>query len=98
MQTFAHALTYRTLPAEDACASQPVEPRRAVKALLNVENSQAPAVAVRRQSVELARAAIIAITVAELAPLDLPLDHGMPSSAPHSGGEVYRRAADLGQA
>src|SRR4029078_13000559 len=51
---------------------------------------QPPAVAVSWQSVELARAAIIAIAVAELAPLDLPLDHGMPSSTPHSGSEVYR--------
>src|SRR6187397_727761 len=88
MEAFALALMDRTRPAEDACASQPVEPRRAVKALLNVEDSQTPAVAVSWQSVELARAAIIAIAVAELTPLDLPPDHGRPSSTPHSGSEV----------
>src|SRR4029078_2188805 len=90
MEAFPPLLMERIRPAEDACASQPVEPRRAAKALLNVEDSQTPAVAVSWQSVELARAAIIAIAVAELAPLDLPLDHGMPSSTPHSGSEVYR--------
>src|SRR6185312_16025930 len=90
MEAFALALMDRIRPAEDACASQPVKPRRAAKALLNVEDSQTPAVAVSWQSVELARAAIIAIAVAGLAPLDLPLDHGMPSSTPHSGSEVYR--------
>jgi hypothetical protein len=85
MQAFALALMDRTGPAEDARASEPVKPRRAVKALLNVEDRQAPAVAVRRQGVELARAAIIAIAVAELAPLDLPRDHLCTSSDRSTG-------------
>jgi len=42
MEAFPLTLMDRIRPAEDACASQPVEPRRGAKALLNVEDSQTP--------------------------------------------------------
>jgi hypothetical protein len=65
-----------TGPPENASAAEPIELRRAVKALLDVEYRQSPAVAVGRKRVELAGAAVIAVAVAEFPPLDLPFDHG----------------------
>src|SRR5438552_3176693 len=69
------ALVNGTRPAKDARCPQPVEPRGAVEALLDVEHCETAAVSVRRQGVELARTAIGAVAVAELAAFDLPRGH-----------------------
>jgi hypothetical protein len=62
-------------PTEDAGGAETVEPRRAVKALLDVEYREPAAMPVRRQRVELVGAAIVAIAAAEFPSLDLPRDH-----------------------
>jgi hypothetical protein len=46
-----------------------------VIALFDIEHGEAMTMAMGRQRVELAGTAIVAVAVAELAALDLPLDH-----------------------
>ncbi len=75
VHAFALALVNGTGPAEDACSLEPVEPGRAVEALLDVEHGQPATVAMRGERVELAGAAVGAIAVAELAAFDLPGGH-----------------------
>ena len=72
MHALAVALVDGPWPAKDPGGSQPVEPRRPVEAGLDVEHGETPAMAVGRQRIELAWAAIVAIAVAEFAPFDLP--------------------------
>jgi len=50
-----------------------------VKAFLDIKHSQAPAVAMGGQRIELAGAAIGEIAIAELAALDFPIGHDMAS-------------------
>jgi hypothetical protein len=85
MHAFAFAFMNGTGPAENAGAAESVESGRAVKALLDIENRQPPAMAVGRKRVELAGAAIVAVAVAELPPLDLPFVHGPSFTHRNSG-------------
>jgi hypothetical protein len=59
-----------------------------MKALLDVNDGETPAVAIRGQGIELAGTAIGAIAVAELAALDLPFGHGAASFARLAGWNV----------
>src|SRR5262249_1162495 len=84
---FALALVYRAWPAEDSHELQAVELGRAVVTLLDLESPDRLAMSVRGQSVELAGAAVGAIAVDELTPLDRPLGirHGrLLADAPRS--------------
>jgi hypothetical protein len=59
-------------PAEDSHEREPVELGRAVLALIDLEAADRLTMSVRRQSVELTGAAVGAVAVDELAPLDAP--------------------------
>jgi len=78
MDAFAFAFMDRPGPAKDAARTESVEPRRAVITLLDVEHGKAMAMAMGRQRVELAGAAIVAIAVTELLALDFPWRHDWP--------------------
>src|SRR5262245_40222581 len=69
---FALALVDRTRPAEDSDELQAIELGRAVMTLLDLEAADRLAMSVRRQSVELAGAAVGAVAVDELTSLDGP--------------------------
>jgi hypothetical protein len=92
---FAFAFMDGAGPTEDAGRAQTVEPRRAVKALLDVEYRQPAAMPVRRQRVELAGAAIVAIAVAEFPPLDLPRDHLSTSLIEPPGTAILEEAGAI---
>jgi hypothetical protein len=75
VQALATGLVNRSRPAEYARRPQAVEPDRAVKARLNVVDGKPAAIAVGRQRIELAGAAIVAIAIAEFGAPNLPFDH-----------------------
>src|SRR2546430_12766855 len=77
---FALAFVNGPRPAEDSHELQPIERGRPVMAALDLEPAHRLAMAVCGQSVELAGAAIGAVAVDELTPLDCPLcvRHGRP--------------------
>src|SRR5262249_286030 len=79
-------------PAEDADKTQTVQPRLAVMALIDLHCRDREAVAIGRQGVELARAAIAAIAIYEFTGLDGPIDIGH-GSLPNVGPSRGRHAA-----
>jgi hypothetical protein len=78
VDAFALAFVNRPRPAEDPRGAQGLKPCSAEKTLLDIVDGQSAAVAVARAGVELARAAIVAVAVAEFASLDLPRYHPLP--------------------
>src|SRR5918994_3108416 len=65
VNAFALTLVNRAWPAENSGGSEPVEPGGPVETCFDVVDRQTAAVAVGRKRIELARAAIIAIAIAE---------------------------------
>src|SRR5262249_32722775 len=79
---FTFALMNSARPAEDADEFQTIKFRYAMVTPLNFHARYRPAMTVSRQSVELARAAVGAVAVDELASVNRPVrvDHLQPSS------------------
>jgi|tagenome__1003787_1003787.scaffolds.fasta_scaffold20701267_2 hypothetical protein len=71
---FAFSLVDGPRPCEDASCCQAVEAGVAMMAVNDLEGRQRLAFAVRRQRIELARTAVGAIAIDELARPDLPFD------------------------
>ena len=69
-------------PAENAGGPESVKPRRAMETFFDFVDGQSAAVAMSRKRIELAGAAVIAIAIAEFAPLDLPRGHHMSPCNP----------------
>jgi hypothetical protein len=77
-------LVNRSRPLQYGDEPQPIEPRVAVATFVDLHADDGPAVAVGRQSIELAWTAVAAVAIHELARLDAPFHvrHGEPSRAP----------------
>ena len=71
----AVALEDRAWPGIEQGSAQPVERHLAEMSLVDAHDLEAAAVAVGRARFELARAAVVAVAVAELDALDVPVDH-----------------------
>src|SRR5579885_1271087 len=71
----ALALVHGPRPPHGEGHVEPVEARRPETAPVDPEEADGPAMAVRRQRVELARATVGAVAVAELEAVNFPIDH-----------------------
>src|SRR5437868_10360541 len=79
-------------PGEHAGEAQAIERRLAMVALVDLNADHRLAIAVRRQRIELAGAAIGAVAIGEFTPFEFPFDHrDLPFPDPDPWGSLARR-------